>query len=66
MKLGLVVFKINLSDDFIVGDCDKCPLASINLKELSGTITKVVGCKLTFDEQVCPIEIINKENINND
>ena len=67
MKKGLVVFNINLSDDFEIGQCEKCPMATIRETEVfPGKYEKKVGCRLRFDKPLCPIEIIKKENINYD
>ena len=60
MKKAILNIKINVPDDFNIGECDKCPLSVKNRREwesLPGCYWVDVYCKLGFDEATCPLKV---------
>ena len=58
MKKAILNIKINVPDDFTIGDCKKCPLnARSSYEPLPGYCYEKIECKLGFNKATCPLEV---------
>ena len=58
MKKAILNIKINVPDDFNIGNCDKCPLnVKSSCESFPGCYWEKVDCKFGFNEVTCPLEV---------
>lgn len=58
MKKATISVKLNVSDDYEIGDCKRCPISIKEYKEYSYCLGETVyKCPLGYNSAICPIEI---------
>lgn len=57
MKKATVTFKINVPDDFKVGDCYRCPLCIESTYETHSYSNTSKECSLNFSAITCPLDV---------
>lgn len=64
MKKATISVKINVADDFEMGDCRKCPFVISEYKEYSYCIGEYsYKCPLKCNATTCPMEIEEQRDI---
>ena len=57
MKRFQLVLRVNVPDDFLPGQCAKCPLKSVSSREpFPGCYQETIRCKIGYDSFICPLE----------
>ena len=58
MKKAILNIKINVPDDFTIGDCKKCPLnVRSSYESFPGCYCENIECKFGFNKTTCPLEV---------
>ena len=62
MRRVQLLIRRYVPDDFVPGQCAKCPFKSVSSSEpFPGCYQETIRCKLGYTSSVCPLEYIDEE-----